>query len=223
MSTEPCMRRCVFAGAYVLRGEVKQSTQPSLTAAGQASHVTAGDQCQTGEVTGRHSHSLHSFKKSCGQKKVTLEDGLSAGLRFGVTARRSLAGAEPAHAWVLLISEQENCPPTPAAISAASRPPVATRCTLPLKPRICFSGDDGAGGCCQLASCSGPQLRQSADDGEDTEQTIWSNMHHIEFVDGWVMGYSHVCDLLSGYVFIVSGNQSTAVVFNPFTSAAASH
>lgn len=48
-------------------------------------------------------------------------------------------------------------------------------------------------------------------------------MHQIEFVDAGVMGYSHVCDLLSGYVFIVSGNQSTAVVFRLFTSAAASH
>ena len=29
--------------------------QPSLTAAGQPSHVTAGDQCQTGKVTGLQS------------------------------------------------------------------------------------------------------------------------------------------------------------------------
>lgn len=60
---------CVFARAYVLHGEVKQSMQPSLTAVGQACHVTAGDQCQTGKVTGLRSPSLHSFKKSCGQKK----------------------------------------------------------------------------------------------------------------------------------------------------------
>lgn len=60
-----CACVCVFASANVSQRGVKQSMQPSLTAVGQPSHVTAGDQCQTGKVTGLRtalSPSLQSLK-----------------------------------------------------------------------------------------------------------------------------------------------------------------
>lgn len=66
-----CVCVCVFFSVSVSQRGVKQSMQPSFTAVGQLSHVTAGDQCQTGKVTGLQSvlaPSLQSFKISCRQQ-----------------------------------------------------------------------------------------------------------------------------------------------------------
>lgn len=51
-----CVCMCMYLPLHMChRVGVKQSMQPSFTAVGQPSHTTAGDQCQTGKVTGLQS------------------------------------------------------------------------------------------------------------------------------------------------------------------------